>query len=110
MNTRDARLHAFRADRADERLKGEVTAERFVPGRPARVATPVADVRTGPRADAGLSTQFLCGDAIRVFDEADDWAWVVPAGMLTDSCIRLSWASRASVVSTRRLSARAMIE
>lgn len=76
MNTRDARLHAFRADLADERLKGEVTAERFVPGRPARVATPVADVRTGPRADAGLSTQFLCGDAIRVFDEADDWAWV----------------------------------
>ena len=26
--------------------------------------------------DAGLSTQALCGDDVRVFDVADGWAWI----------------------------------
>ena len=33
----DKRLHAFRPDLADARLKGEVAADRFVAGRPARI-------------------------------------------------------------------------
>lgn len=76
MTAHDARLHAFRADLADIRLKGEVAAERFVAGRPARIATSVVDLRRAPRADSGIDTQFLFGDDVVVFDEADGWAWV----------------------------------
>ncbi|PLP59552.1 peptidase P60 [Mesorhizobium loti] len=76
MTAHDARLHAFRTDLADIRLKGEVTAERFVTGRPARIATSVVDLRRAPRPDSGIDTQFLSGDHVLVFDEADGWAWV----------------------------------
>ena len=73
---RDARLHAFRADLADARLQGEVTAERFVAGRPARIGVSVVDVRKAPRPGAGVNTQFLYGEEVRVFEAADGWAWV----------------------------------
>ena len=75
MTSLEARLHAFRADLADVRLKGEVPAERYVEGRAAHIVASVADVRKKPRADAGLDTQFLHGDDILVFDEADGWVW-----------------------------------
>ncbi|MBZ9682991.1 MULTISPECIES: C40 family peptidase [unclassified Mesorhizobium] len=76
MTARDARLHAFRSDLADARLKGEVTADRFVAGRPARIAASVADLRKGPRPDAGINTQFLFGDDVLVFEQTEGWAWV----------------------------------
>lgn len=76
MSVHDGRLHAFRADLADERLRGMVEADRFVPGRPARIAVPVADLREAPRPDAGLNSQLLFGDDVRVFDESEGWAWV----------------------------------
>ena len=76
MTVHDARLHAFRPDLADARLKGEITAERFVAGRPARIAASVADVRTAPGPDSGINTQFLFGDDVLVFDEAEGWGWV----------------------------------
>jgi cell wall-associated NlpC family hydrolase len=76
LTARDPRLHAFRSDLADARLKGEVAAERFAAGRPARIAVAVADVRKAPQPDAGVNTQFLHGDDVLVFDAADGWAWV----------------------------------
>jgi len=72
----DKRLHAFRPDLADERLRGQVEATRFVAGRPARITAPVADLLRTPRPDAGLDTQLLRGDNVTVFDEAEGWAWV----------------------------------
>ena len=72
----DRRLNAFRPDLADERLKGRVEAARFVAGRRARVTAPVLDLRSAPHADAGLDTQFLRGDEVSVFDEANGFAWV----------------------------------
>jgi cell wall-associated NlpC family hydrolase len=72
----DPRLHAFRTDLADVRLKSEVAAERFVAGRPARIWVAVADLRSAPRPDAGQSTQLLLGDGVKVFDEHEGWAWV----------------------------------
>jgi cell wall-associated NlpC family hydrolase len=74
--TLDPRLHACRPDLADERLVGRVEATRFVAGRQARVAVPVADLLGTPRADAGLSSQLLAGAPVRVFDEANGYAWV----------------------------------
>lgn len=76
MTARDARLHAFRSDLADARLKGEVSADRFVTGRPARIAASVADIRKAPRPDAGVNTQVLFGDDVLVFEEAEGWAWI----------------------------------
>ncbi|ESW70395.1 NlpC/P60 family protein [Mesorhizobium sp. C277A] len=76
MTARDARLHAFRSDLADARLKGEVSADRFVTGRRARITASVADVRKAPRPDAGVNTQVLFGDDVLVFEEAEGWAWV----------------------------------
>ena len=76
MTARDARLHAFRADLADARLKGEVSADRFVAGQPARISVSVADLRKAPRWDAGVNTQALFGDDVLVFEERDGWAWV----------------------------------
>lgn len=76
MTARDSRLHAFRPDLADARLKGEVAAERFVIGRPARISVPVADVRKAPRPDAGVNTQLLYGDDVQVFEETEGFAWL----------------------------------
>ena len=74
MTVRDRRLHAFRPDLADARLQGEVTAERFVAGRPARVAVAVADVLKAPQAGSGIDTQFLFGDDVLVFETAGGFA------------------------------------
>ncbi|RUV69137.1 MAG: peptidase P60 [Mesorhizobium sp.] len=76
MTARDARLHAFRSDLADARLKGEVAADRFVAGRPARISAAVADIRKAPRPDAGVNTQALFGDDVLVFEDAEGWAWI----------------------------------
>ncbi|GLS37536.1 peptidase P60 [Mesorhizobium tianshanense] len=80
MTARDARLHAFRSDLADARLKGEVAADRFVAGRPARIAAFIADVRKAPRPDAGVNTQALFGDDVLVFEDAEGWAWIQAEG------------------------------
>lgn len=76
MTIRDPRLHAHRPDLADIRLKGDVRAERYVEGRPARIGVAVADVLSAPRIDAGMNTQFLLGDDVLVFEEGAGWAWV----------------------------------
>jgi cell wall-associated NlpC family hydrolase len=79
VNALDKRLHAFREDLADERLKGQVEAGRFVAGRPARIGVPVADMRAAPDASAGLNTQLLLGDDLRVFEEGPEWVWAQAA-------------------------------
>ena len=76
MTAYDKRLHAFRPDLADISLKGAVSADRFVTGRPAQIITAVADMLRDPRPDSGLNTQLLHGDDVTVFDEAEGWAWV----------------------------------
>ncbi|GAK70483.1 hypothetical protein RRU01S_12_00660 [Agrobacterium rubi TR3 = NBRC 13261] len=72
----DRRLNVFRADLADERLKGQVEAARFVGSTPAQVTVPVIGLRPKPDPAAGLDTELLLGETLRVFDRADGWAWV----------------------------------
>lgn len=74
--TLDKRLNAYRPDLADESLRGLVEADRFVEGKPMRVADPVVDVRSEPRGDAGMTTQFLFGDDVLVFEDDNGWCWV----------------------------------
>ena len=72
----DPRLHAFRADLADERLRGKVNAERFVTPTKMRVIAPFADILREPDERSGLDTQALHGDGISVFETRGDWCWV----------------------------------
>ncbi|MGJ7039950.1 cell wall-associated NlpC family hydrolase [Shinella sp. BE166] len=72
----DRRLNAYRLDLAEEALRGTVAAERYVAGTPARIADPVAALRPRPDLAAGIDTQLLFGEDVRVLDRADGWAWV----------------------------------
>lgn len=72
----DRRLNIFRADLADERLRGKVKAERYVTGTPASVILPVIGLRPKPDPACGIDTELLLGETVRVFDRANGWAWV----------------------------------
>lgn len=74
--TLDPRIHAYRADLADARLKGRVTADRFVEGEPRRVIAASAPLKVRPAADAPLDSEALRGEVFAVFDTtADGWSW-----------------------------------
>ena len=76
MTDLDPRLHAFRPDLADARLKGEVEAVRFVEGRPRRVIAAAAPMKRTPRPDAPLDSEVLCGETFTVFEElGEGWSW-----------------------------------
>lgn len=71
----DPRTHAFRADLADERLKGLVQAARFVPGDEAHVHQDRVPLYSVPSFDAELMTEGLYGEEVRIFEISDGWAW-----------------------------------
>src|SRR5579863_10444 len=73
--TLDRRLHAYRADLADSLLRGKVTAPRYVEGRAGWVTIGRAPVLREPRPDAETSTFCHYGEAVRVFDESNGFAW-----------------------------------
>jgi cell wall-associated NlpC family hydrolase len=75
-DTLDHRSYAYRADLADIRLKGQVTAERYTEGALGEVIVPVADIRPRPNPDCSIDTQALLGEALTVFDISGGWAWV----------------------------------
>ncbi|MGD1935101.1 MAG: C40 family peptidase [Candidatus Phaeomarinobacter sp.] len=72
----DPRLHAFRDDLADVRLKDRVDADRFVDGSDAHVRVPVTALRGRPEPDGPRDTELLFGETVRVFDTANGFAWV----------------------------------
>ena len=71
----DRRTHAFRDDLADERLKGVVEAERYVPGDEAYVHQDRVPLFGAPDFDAELMTEALFGEGVRIFEISDGWAW-----------------------------------
>jgi cell wall-associated NlpC family hydrolase len=73
----DPRLHAWRPDLADARLKGRVPSTRFAAGERKRVVASSAPLRRVPRLDASLDSELLRGEAVMVFEETmEGWAWV----------------------------------
>jgi cell wall-associated NlpC family hydrolase len=94
----DPRLHAYRPDLADVRLEGQVSAARYVEGRPHTVVAALVDVRGAPRDDASQTTQALMGEAAAVFEVKNGWAWCqferdgyvgyVPADALGQGCLQ----------------------
>ncbi len=102
----DRRLNIFRPDLADEKLQGVVQAERFVSGTPAQVMVPVTGLRPVPDLEAGIDTELLFGETVRVFDRADGWAWVQAdadgyAGYLPETAIAALAAPTHRVVAPR---------
>lgn len=71
----DPRLFAVREDLADITLRARFQAPRYAEGRPARVAAGLLPVLHAPQPEAALDTFFHHGETVRVFDEADGYAW-----------------------------------
>jgi cell wall-associated NlpC family hydrolase len=76
MDSHDPRLHAYRPDLADEKLRGRVEARRFVAGKPYHVSTGVLSLRTGPSREARQGSELIFGESVRVFEIVDGWAWL----------------------------------
>jgi hypothetical protein len=77
MTALDPRLHAFRPDLADIRLKGRVEADRFAAGEPFAVIAPTAGLYRYPRPDALQESELLYGEPVRVFETVSEgWCWV----------------------------------
>lgn len=72
----DPRLHAYRPDVAAASLRGKVKSERYVEGEVRQVARASAPLRRRPVFTEGLENELLFGERVRVYDEADGWAWV----------------------------------
>src|SRR5262245_4598983 len=76
MNRIDPRLNALRGDIADARLAALAKGARLVEGEVREVAVPLLSLYHEPRFDAGLDTQGLLGERVRVFDAQEGWAWL----------------------------------
>lgn len=73
---RDPRLTPARPEIADLRLRGAVTAERYVEGVRRRVAMPCAPLRRAPRADGALDTEAAMGATLTAYEAGEGWALV----------------------------------
>ena len=75
----DPRRAAFRADLADVRLQGQVSAARYVEGWLAVVSVAsLPMLKAPPASDApgSRTATLLRGEAVRIFDQdAEGWAW-----------------------------------
>lgn len=74
--TFDRRTTPFRPDLADEKLRGQVEAERFATGTVKRVADAAAPLHRHPSREAPVDTQAIFGESVTVYDEHEGWAWV----------------------------------
>ncbi len=74
--TFDRRVTPFRADLADESLRGQVEAERFTRGVLKRVGASFAPLHRHPSPEAPMDSQAIFGESVTVYDEHDGWAWV----------------------------------
>lgn len=72
----DRRITPARADLADERLRGQIEAERYTRGTVRRVVATFAPLHRHPSREAPVDTQAIFGEAVTVYDEHEGWAWV----------------------------------
>ncbi|MXQ11599.1 C40 family peptidase [Microvirga makkahensis] len=72
----DRRITPIRADLADERLRGQVEAERYTTGTARRVVASFAPLHRNPSREAPVDTQAIFGEAVTVYNEHEGWAWV----------------------------------
>ena len=71
----DHRLHAYRPDLADAKLRGRLDAKRFVEGVGMEVVVPVTSIHREASSTAMQTTQALFGERLMAFEIAGDWIW-----------------------------------
>jgi cell wall-associated NlpC family hydrolase len=71
----DNRLHAYRPDLADVKLRGRINAKRFVEGVSMEVVVPAAAIHREASATAMQTTQALFGERLLAFEIRDGWVW-----------------------------------
>ena len=71
----DNRLHAYRPDLADAKLRGRIDAKRFVEGVSMEVVVPVTAMHREASSTAMQTTQALFGERLLAFEIRDDWVW-----------------------------------
>src|SRR4051794_40100048 len=71
----DRRITPHRSDLADERLRGQVEAERFTTGTLMRVNATSAPVHRQPSPESPRDTEALMGELVTVYDDHEGWAW-----------------------------------
>ncbi len=103
----DRRITPVRADLADERLRGQVEAERFTTGTVKRLIASFAPLHRHPSREAPVDTQAIFGEAVTVYDEHEGWAWVQLhddgyVGYLPSACLSDAGAEPTHKVGTIR--------
>ncbi len=76
MDKFDPRLHAYRPDLANEALRGQVEASRFVRGSLKRIVAPVAALYKIPDTLSERQSECLFGEDVKVFEEKNGFCWV----------------------------------
>lgn len=72
----DPRLYAFRADLADERLRGKVKSTNFVSGEPAKIGVNVANIYARPDQHSPRISQLIFGQNVLVFEDRNGFCWI----------------------------------
>jgi cell wall-associated NlpC family hydrolase len=75
MTDLDNRLHAYRPNLADIKLRGRINAKRFVEGVSMEVVVPIANIHREASSTAMQTTQALFGERLLAFEIRDDWVW-----------------------------------
>lgn len=71
----DPRLTPARSDLAAAKLRGQVSADRYVDGVTYQVKSGVSCLRETPSLSARLETQLLRGETFTIYDSVGGWAW-----------------------------------
>ena len=76
MHKPDKRLNVYRPDLANEALRDEVAADKYVTGKLRQFIKPISTMHRSPRADAMQISQALLGQICCMYEDAAGWAWV----------------------------------
>ena len=72
----DPRRHPCRPDLACETLRGIVPADRYVTGTRCQIVRATVPLRARPDLSAGMDTELLFGEMVRLYDVSGSWGWV----------------------------------
>jgi len=74
--TIDRRLHAYREDLADKRLKSKIKAKSYAEAIMGFCGLEVASLRPTPDMGAGIDTELLSFEPLEIFEKGPDFSWV----------------------------------
>lgn len=72
----DPRLTPARDDLAASWLKDKVSAAKYVDPKRTSISTPVASVYRSPDTNQAIETQLIFGEAVDLYEQKDEWAWI----------------------------------